>query len=206
MDEGKWRQFCEWWNANFRAFGPNDGASQWVEFIGHDLTDLAAVRVALAPMAQRFARQLENGKFAPLPTLAAVKKRYFELIKQRKEERQKAAYGDTVCGLCRGAHLLFVLAPRQSDREAREDWPEDFRVFPWAEMTGFETVKCPDCVGKNHPHELAERIRRNSMPIIVGRDHDDFPRWLPDAVNSLGGDQAMSEIMRQAIKQRYKRD
>lgn len=198
--QAKWRTFCEYWNANFRAFGTNDGASQWFEFVGDDRTDLGVIKVALAPMAQRFARQLEDGKFAPLPTLAAVKNRYFELVKQRKQERERAAYGNTVCGLCRGAGLLFVLAPRQADREIREEWPEDFRLYPWAEMTGFETVKCPDCRGKNHPHELAERIRRNSMPVIVGRDHDDFPRWLPDAVNSLGGDQAMSEIMRQAIK------
>ena len=197
MDEGKWRQFCEWWNANFRAFGPNDGASQWVEFIGHDLTDLAAVRVALAPMAQRFAQQVEAGKYATLPTLAAVKKRYFELIKQRKEERQRAAYGDTVCKLCQSAGMVYVLAPRKSDVESREFWPEDFREFDWQQFAGFETAKCPDCLGRDkYPRETADRINRNSMPLRVTRAHDDFPRWLPDAVNSLGGDQAMSEVMR----------
>jgi len=195
-NEAKWREFTEYWNANFRKFGSEDGASQWFAFVADDRTDIGVVRTALGASAQRFARQIEDGKFAPLPTLATVKARYFDLIKQRKQERERAAYGDTVCGLGRGAGLLFVLAPRQADREAREDWPEDFRLYPWAEMTGFETVKCPDCRGKNHPHELAERIRRNSMPVIVGRDHDDFPRWLPDAVNSLGGDQAMSEVMR----------
>lgn len=195
MNEAKWRQFCEYWNANFRAFGANDGASQWLEFITHDLTDLGTVRIALAPMAQRFAQQVEAGKYATLPTLAAVKKRYFELIKQRKEERQKAAYGDTVCGLCRSAGLVYVLAPRKSDVERREHWPEDFRTFDWQYFAGFETARCPDCIGRDKfPHEASARIRRNSMPLLVDRSHDDYPAWVIGDV--IGGDQAMSEIMR----------
>ena len=167
-----WKKFTELWAANFRPFRADDGLPEWSLFVSSERTDLDVIRAALEEPARRFADSVERGENPRMPTLAMLKKFYFNELDRRKQQRNLHCYGKTVCGVCRGFGRVYVAAPRKHDVAERNLWPDDCRRLPFNEFNGIEIC---DCVcRRNYPPELRFRIEQRSFPLVDpdGQDGD----------------------------------
>ncbi len=194
----EWKEFCEFYTANFGRLTESDGLTEWAAFAKKEVREMEILREAMQPLVDRFAAALDNMEPTPRrPTLGQVRKAYYAQCARRKAERELHRYGaGTVCGVCGGKGLLFVLAPLAGDEERRR-WPEDFRSVPWRSYRGVELAKCPCCSGQISP-ELRHRIESHGLPLYIRPDHPDWPGTLDPQrrLCAIEGDKAMIERMR----------
>ncbi len=194
-----WKTFAEFYTANFGRLTESDGLPEWARFIKEEVADVGVLRQALQPVADRFAAALDNmDSNVRKPTLAQVRKAYYSELARRRQERDRHVYnGRIVCGVCRGAGLLYVLAPLADDPDGSRA-PEDFRKADWENFRGVEVAKCPQCSGVKYSPLLRRRIENNGLPIVIPRNHPDFPPDLDPRHEWTGmpGDNAMLVLMR----------
>lgn len=191
----KWKEFYDFFAANFKKLNENDGISEWARFVNEKVSDMAIIRRALSPLADRYAAGLSNLEPVKAPTLKMVQNAYWSEIRRMKQERDQSRYGaNTMCGICRGVGWLFCLSPVNGDVD-RVNWPVNYRETNWTAFTGLEMAKCPECGGRYHPM-IRQRILDNSLPLVIGRDHRDFPAWVDRRLSSMAGDAAIIETMK----------
>ncbi|MBS1371467.1 MAG: hypothetical protein HPZ91_16095 [Lentisphaeria bacterium] len=198
-----WQEFIALYSANFGRMTENDGPKEWLKFVEQEVKNMAVLRAALQPHIDRYAAALDNMEPAKRPTLGQVRRSYYAELDRIRQEREMRRFGaGTVCGVCFGPGVLFVLAPLAGDAE-RIRWPEDFRERAWREFRGVELAKCPACSGRFRP-ELGRRIESNGLPLSIRPEHPDWPAQVDDycrrnnrpPLAAMGGDQAIVARMK----------
>ena len=171
-----WKQFYDYWSANFRQLNVGDGLSEWQKFVTDQRTDLALLREALEPFAERYAHAVENMENPKMPTLMLVRSLYFRRVRERQQNVMRSRYGETTCGICGGTGWLLVLSPSPDDLEKRHSWPEDYRVCRLELLGAVEMTPCTQCRRiSGYTPELKRRIERNGVPLLVHRGHPSYP-------------------------------
>lgn len=196
----EWREFAEFYTANFGRLTEADGLTEWAQFAKNEVRDMGALRDALKTHIARFTEALDRMEPPPRkPTLGQVRNAYYAELSRRKAARDRQIYGaGTTCGICRGYKWLVCLAPIAGNDEERQRWPADFRTTPWAQFRGIEMVRCPQCAA-SYPPELRSRIEWHALPMVIRPDHPDWPASLdPERkLQSIEGDQAILARIRE---------
>lgn len=199
-----WQEFLALYSANFGRMTENDGPKEWLKFVEQEVKSMDRLRDALQPHIDRYAMALDNMEPAKRPTLGQVRRSYYAELDRARKERDERRFGvGTVCGVCGGTRLLFVLAPLAGDGE-RVRWPEDFRARAWREFRGVELAKCPACAAR-YRAELGSRIESHGLPLTLRPEHPDWPAQIDDycrrgnrpPLAATGGDRAIIARMKQ---------
>lgn len=166
-----WARFCDFWAANFSPLRENDGLAVWREFVADPRTDERTLELALRPLAEAYSRAIEALQPARRPTLASVRKAYFDLIAARRRDRQT-----TNCGTCGGTRTLWMPCSKGPE------WPPNYKFLSVEDFAGCELVPCPDCGEHNWGLERAHLVRSRGLPQYLAPDD---PR-IPDALAGCG--------------------
>ncbi|MDD3886746.1 MAG: hypothetical protein PHI35_07735 [Victivallaceae bacterium] len=201
----EWKDFSEWFNANFRrGLGENDGLPVWAEFIAK-VREPDALFAAILPETRRYANLVASGKSAYPPTLQRVRDLYFAELRRRRQEDDIRRFGGVRgCGFCRGVRFVVCLGqPATMDAKM---WPPDFRDRSTSNWIGCVYIDCPRCNGDKFDTELRRRIEANSLPERVPPGHADYPDWLPPPHCEIPAATVMLEYARRFDKtmQKYK--
>lgn len=198
-----WQEFIALYSANFGRMTESDGPKEWLKFVDQEVKNMDVLRQAMQPHIDRYAAALDNMDLAKRPTLGQVRRSYYAAVDRARQEREIRRFGaGTVCGVCRGTGLLFVLAPLAGDGE-RIRWPEDFREHKWHEFRGVEMAKCPACSARYRP-DLRHRIESNGLPLSVRPGDPDWPVQVDEycrrnnrpTLTAMAGDQAIVARMK----------
>jgi len=90
-----------------KRLGPDDGGQFWLEFVEKaDWEVLEKVLEKIAEVKER-ARRANGQTYISAPGSSEVKADYFDMLRDRKIEEQKARGVDGACGYCMGTGWLY---------------------------------------------------------------------------------------------------
>lgn len=179
----KFEDFNEFWAGCFGwKLTKANGLDEWRRFVENEYSNDRALIETVEEFAKPYAEAIDEMRPTRdlVPTLAAVRARYFATIKARKIRWDMEKGGGNPgagCSMCGGGGYLVGLAPATNDRQELRAPEHVMDIELEYAYPGVQMYPCPICHAGMYDKnpERAARVRKNCLPMNVPIGHPANP-------------------------------